>query len=184
MVTLLKGWLKLDSAEGPPLSELLEVFDDSFEKEHMEATWDEDSTGPKEQGAGLLKEVTPLIIPTAVELKVKAPVAETMLVGYIDLVTENGPIIDHKVVNRTPPANKAGEARCSGCLDMLLIMVGVDLLMELALDFICEKSGFTKPGRKNSCPVGAGAMNLLRAILGRVHLRFPRPLESHKEQST
>lgn len=54
-----------------------------------------------------MTEFAPSIVPLAVEQKIEVPIAGNILLGYIDLITTGGEIVDHKVVNRTPPENNA-----------------------------------------------------------------------------
>lgn len=100
---------------GKPAStkDVLDVFSDYFDKERIGAVWDEEAGAAKDDGAGLIKlyisELAPSITPLAVEHKFEVQIAGTTLLGYIDLITTDGLIIDHKVSKRTPSENAASE---------------------------------------------------------------------------
>ncbi|MGB9887964.1 MAG: RecB family exonuclease, partial [Moorellales bacterium] len=105
---------KLDRPEGAPLREVLEVFAAAFEAEAPEADWADDSPArAKDDGAALLRlhreEVAPHLAPAAVERRVEIPLAGATLLGFVDLETADGLIVDHKTVSRTPPESKAQE---------------------------------------------------------------------------
>jgi len=105
---------KLHTGEGPPVNRVLDVFDAAFEAERPEADWGEDDPGrAKDDGAALLRlhhaEVGPRLVPAAVERRVEVPLpgVGVPLLGFIDLETADGLIVDHKTVSRTPPEEKA-----------------------------------------------------------------------------
>lgn len=104
---------KLFLGKEPPLGDVLDVFSDYFDREKIGAVWDEEAGAAKDDGVGLIKlyisELAPSITPLAVEHKFEVQIAGTTLLGYIDLITTDGLIIDHKVVSRTPAENAADE---------------------------------------------------------------------------
>lgn len=105
---------KLDRPEGPPIGQVLEVYAAAFEAESPEADWrDDDPARAKDDGVALLRlhheEVARHLVPAAVERRVEIPLAGTVLLGFIDLETRDGLIVDHKTVSRTPPEGKAQE---------------------------------------------------------------------------
>lgn len=92
---------------------VLDVYSDAFESERLDVLWGDEEPGKaKDEGAELIKLYladTPQVIPLAVEKKFEVPIAGTVLMGFIDLITADGKIIDHKVVSKTPPENKIQE---------------------------------------------------------------------------
>jgi CRISPR/Cas system-associated exonuclease Cas4 (RecB family) len=107
-------WEKIFIGTGAQLDDVLDVYSEAFEKERLDAVWgDEDPSKAKDEGAELIKlyltETAPQVIPLAVEKKFEVPIAGTVLLGYIDLITTDGKIIDHKVVSKTPSENKIKE---------------------------------------------------------------------------
>lgn len=107
-------WEKIFIGTGAQSADVLDVYSEAFEKERLYAVWDdEDPSKTKDEGVELIKlylaETAPQVIPLAVEKKFEVPVAGTVLLGYIDLITADGKIIDHKVVSKTPPENKVRE---------------------------------------------------------------------------
>ncbi len=107
---------KLEKMEAPPVNRILDIYDAAFEAERPEADWKEEDPGKaKDDGAALLRlhyqEVAPHLVPAAVERRVEIPMEKenTYLLGFIDLETADGLIVDHKTVSRTPPEDKAAE---------------------------------------------------------------------------
>jgi len=103
---------KLNTGEGPTLAEVLDAFATSFEQYSQEVDWGHENLGKsKDDGINLLKlyiqEKAHLVIPKAVECQVMIPLAGTYLIGYVDLITEAGDVIDHKMLSRTPPEDRA-----------------------------------------------------------------------------
>lgn len=111
------------SGENPPLSDILAVYNTSFDRQaNLETVsedgeiinaveWgDEDPEQVKEDGAELVKlymdEVFPRIEPVSIEQRIETEIDGIPLIGYVDLFTPDL-IIDHKTVKRKMGDNEA-----------------------------------------------------------------------------
>lgn len=132
---------KLACPEGPPIGEVLEAFDAAFEAERQDADWrDDDPAKAKDDGVRLLRlhheDVARHLVPAAVERRVEIPLAGTTLLGFIDLETCGGLIVDHKTVARTPPENKAQEDVQLSAYALAYLAVHERLPAGVRLDFL------------------------------------------------
>lgn len=120
---------------------VLDVYSDAFENERLDVLWGDEEPGKaKDEGAELIKlylaETAPQLIPLAVERKFEVLIAGTVLMGFIDLVTADGKIIDHKVVSKTPPENKIQEDIQLTAYAMGYEAIFGDLPAEVQLNFM------------------------------------------------
>jgi len=106
---------KLQSFEDLPLSDITDIFSQYWEKESEEADFrEEDDRGRlKDQGISLIKAyqetVSPKVQPLEVErgFLVEAGDGLLPLKGYIDLIDDQGIIIDHKTSKKSYAADAA-----------------------------------------------------------------------------
>jgi CRISPR/Cas system-associated exonuclease Cas4 (RecB family) len=101
---------KIDTKKDLKAKEVLEYFDATFEEQAKEdVDWGDKKKGDyKDAGARTLKkyqkDYAPAIQPEAVEqeFNIELENADYTLKGYIDLITEGGDIVDHKISGRKP----------------------------------------------------------------------------------
>jgi hypothetical protein len=113
---------KKEKKEDLPLSDVLDAYDTCWEKRAApaedeetveEIDWEDEDPGElKDKGAQLVKtyhrDVAPEIYPKEVELKLTRDAARKVpFVGYVDLIDENGLVIDHKTSKRSKNADEA-----------------------------------------------------------------------------
>jgi CRISPR/Cas system-associated exonuclease Cas4 (RecB family) len=106
---------KMGSREDLPVSDLTDVFSDRWEREIQEAEFrpDEKPGELKDQGVGLLRlyreKVAPKVQPLEVEERflIEPDGIRRPITGYIDLIDDQGFIIDHKTSKRSYPADSA-----------------------------------------------------------------------------
>lgn len=95
---------KIETEVDMPTDDVLDAYSDSFDKRVCEENiidWEDQNPGVvKDQGAGLVKiyqkEQAPKVIPIEVEQEYKATIANTELVGIIDLIKNDFVVADHK----------------------------------------------------------------------------------------
>ena len=106
---------KVQSHQDMPLEQIRAVFSDHWEKEMQYALFskDENPGQLKDQGISILetyqKDVAPEIQPVEVEREFLIGTGSTKLPlkGYIDLIDDQGYIIDHKTTKRSFPQDAA-----------------------------------------------------------------------------
>jgi len=106
---------KLESRRDLPISDVTDIFSDYWEREIQETVFrpDEKPGELKDQGVELLtayhENIAPAVQPVEVEREflIDTGVTELPLKGYIDLIDEQGIIIDHKTSKRSYPPNSA-----------------------------------------------------------------------------
>lgn len=101
---------KMDSRVDLPLAEVLDVFSTDFEERKHETAWykEEEPGVFKDQGIGLLGAyhhiIAPTIQPLSVEMEFSIPFENKgwTFEGRVDLVDDNGVLIENKTIGRTP----------------------------------------------------------------------------------
>ena len=99
---------KIDSRQDLPIEQVKEYTSAQFDERAEEVEWDEDKGKAKDETLSLLelyhKEIAPSIQPVAVEERAEIAFVgkDYTLLGYIDVVDENGFIRDTKTTGRTP----------------------------------------------------------------------------------
>lgn len=99
---------KLVTRQDLSITHLTDIFSDNWEQQAQEILFEEDEKPGKikDQGIGMLRvyhhEVAPKVYPVYVEHGFELPIPGTdrTLKGYIDLVDEDGVIVDHKTTKR------------------------------------------------------------------------------------
>ena len=102
---------KIETQKDLPLSDIQEFTAHKFEEYAEKTDFQKDDPGKVKDDAITLatlyhQEVAPNVQPMMVEERVEVPLADTVLVGYIDLIDTDGYIHDTKTVDRTPPAGE------------------------------------------------------------------------------
>ncbi len=106
---------KIQTRQDLPLEQLHDIFSERWEEESRYARFQEDEKPGhlKDDGVRLLgayhREVAPRVQPVEVEREflLETGVTELPLKGYIDLIDEQGTIIDHKTTRRSFPPHAA-----------------------------------------------------------------------------
>ena len=106
---------KIETRQDLPLDQMTDLFSDHWDSQVQETTLKPgESPGPlKDQGIQLLapyhREIAPTIQPVEVERRFLLDTGATRrpLMGYIDLVDDQGTVIDHKTTKRSFPEGSA-----------------------------------------------------------------------------
>jgi len=106
---------KIQTRQDLPLEHITDLFSDFWDEESKEAVFeaDEKPGKVKDDGINLVRvyhrQVAPSLQPVYVEKEFYLPIegSDYFLKGYIDLIEEQGVIIDHKTTKRAYPQDKA-----------------------------------------------------------------------------